>query len=88
MTPIKEIASAIEIILLRRLHEKRLDGYTLEASEEMALVASRTDPVRDALLEALEALLHALDTDDVGGLVEGQMERVRAAIAAAKGEQK
>jgi hypothetical protein len=44
----------------------------------------RLRDTRDELVAALEDLLHELDTDDVGGLVEGQMERSRKVIAKAK----
>ncbi len=35
---------------------------------------------------ALEELLHQLDTDDVGGLVEGAMDGARAALAEGRGK--
>lgn len=42
-----------------------------------------SEAARADLLAALKDLLHELDTDDIGGLVEGQMERARALIAKA-----
>ena len=58
------------------------------ADFQIAAVVDAPD-IAAALVEAtdiLRALLHELDYDDIGGMVEGQMERARAWLAKWEGD--
>ncbi|MCK1445392.1 hypothetical protein IVB43_23695 [Bradyrhizobium sp. 48] len=78
----------IEGIILRRLHEKRIDGYTLEMSKEIAAALTSTEPQGAAVREALEIAEDVLSRTPFSTAIlpngmhpQVVIEKIRAALA-------